>query len=231
MFFILLILYSLVPVFVGAIPLRYIYPKRVLDLPAWHFDYLIKLLTLVSFIPLLYLPTIDLGLKPTSNVSILLLLVSLIFPLFGIVPALKRTASKGYVMGIYAGFMEEILYRGVVFGLAKFIWSNNLIALVVSSLAFGIWHLKNIYWLGRRRTIKEFFYTAFVFGPIFCLERIFMGDLSLAILHHIITDSTVALTPTKYRWFIIDAQHGEEKDDFVAKDYKTPLRNRKSELL
>jgi len=45
-----------------------------------------------------------------------------------------------------------------------------------------------------------------------------MGDLSLAILHHIVMDSLVALTPNKYRWFIVNSNPGEEKDDFVARE-------------
>lgn len=218
MYLILLILYSSIPVLVRIPIFKYIYPKRLFDSSAWHVFYLIELLTVVSFIPILFFTDINLGLKPTGIVSVLLISISIIAPLFGIIPALKHKSIKLYVQGIYAGFMEEILYRGIIFGLAKVIWSSNLIALTISSLTFGVWHLKNIYWIGKQRTLKQFFYTAFIFGPIFCLERIFMGDLSLSILHHIITDSTCALTPSKYRWFILDGQHCEEKDDFVGKD-------------
>ncbi len=218
MYIILLILYSTIPVFIRIPLFRYIYPKKISDPSAWHVFYMIELLTAVSYLPILYFKDINLGLIPASNFSVFLYILSICLPIFGIIPALKHKSIKLYTSGVYAGFMEEILFRGIIFGLAKAIWNNNLIAIIVSSLAFGVWHLKNVFWLGKRRTIRELFYTAFIFGPIFCFERILIGDLSLAILHHIITDAIVALTPAKYRWFIIDGQHGEETDDFVGRD-------------
>lgn len=111
--------------------------------------------------------------------------------------------------------MEELLYRGVIFGLIQALTKNVWIALGVSSFFFGIWHLKNYYWSGKRGIIYQFLYTAFIYGPIFSLMRIYTGDLYLAILFHFITDATVALAPDWMRgWLVQGGKTKEYKDDY-----------------
>ena len=111
--------------------------------------------------------------------------------------------------------MEEILFRGVLFGLVLSLSQNNLIALVFSSISFGAWHLKNYGWHRNKKYIfRQFLYTGLIYGPLFSWMRIATGDIYLAVLFHYITDAYVALAPEKWRWTIIgDLQKGEEFRD------------------
>jgi membrane protease YdiL (CAAX protease family) len=41
-----------------------------------------------------------------------------------------------------------------------------VIAVAISSLFFGLWHLKNIFWLTEYNLIHQMLYTGLIFGPI-----------------------------------------------------------------
>ncbi len=105
--------------------------------------------------------------------------------------------------------MEEILYRGIIFGLIQLIFSNQLVSLIISSFLFGTWHLKNYYWSGKKQIIIQFFYTAFIYGPIFAYLRILSGDIYLAILFHFFVDATCALAPNFLRGWLVYGGKGE----------------------
>ena len=162
----LLFAYAIIPPSVLAYSLNLIYQKK--DKNGWHLHYLFKYLITLSFVPVLFIPGIELGIIPAQPASVILFGLTLILAVLGIRPAIKNKVLRFYIAGIFAGFMEEILYRGIVFGLAQLIWGNVWISLIISSLGFGVWHLKN-YWAHRNRTLvaKQFLYTAFVYGPLF----------------------------------------------------------------
>jgi len=74
----------------------------------------------------------------------------------------------GYPIGVSMLFVpiyEELIFRGV---LLKFFESSygKLGAIVLASSLFGLWHLKNIFWLDLTSLGNQIAYTTFVFGPI-----------------------------------------------------------------
>lgn len=168
------------------------------------------------FLPILFLKDVDLGLLPKNSYSIVFLLSTFVLALLGIRRAIKRAVLYFYNAGVFAGFMEEILYRGVIFGLVEAVSGSVWIALAISSFFFGVWHLKNYYWSGKKHIWVQFLYTSLFYGPVFSLMRIYTGDLYLAILFHYITDSTVALAPDWMRgWLVQGGKTKEYKDNYL----------------
>ncbi len=76
----------------------------------------------------------------------------------------------GYPLAISILFVpiyEELLFRGLIFGwLSKN--ASTKVAFGVTSLLFGLWHLKNIFWLGPERVAMQMLYTGLLFSPIAC---------------------------------------------------------------
>ncbi len=211
MYIFLITIYALIPPLILYYCLDLIYQRH--NKYGWHLHYLVKYLISFTFLPLLLFPQVDLGVIPKKPVSILLFIVTIILSALGMRYAIKLKVLFIYIGGIYAAFMEEILFRGIIFGLAMAIWDNSIIALIVNSLAFGIWHLKNWAWhRDKKQLINQFLYTAFVYGPIFSIMRIYTGDMYLAILFHYITDATVALAPDWTRGWLVFG--GRRKNDF-----------------
>ncbi len=212
----LIFLYSLLPPYLLYRALELIYRKG--DKYGWHYYYLLKYFITLSFLPLLFFKNLELGLIPKNSFSVFLMIFTVLLAVLGLNWARKLKAVYFYIGGVYAAFMEEILFRGAIFGLVDAAWRNDWIALVVSSFAFGIWHLKNIAWSqDRKKTIVQFLYTALVYGPIFSLMRIATGDIYLAVLFHYVTDATCALAPDFLRgWLVFGGREKYSMDDYVV---------------
>lgn len=217
MFVVLLVLYALIPPVSLYYTLNLIYQKK-----RWygvHLHYAFKYLMTLSFLPLLALPDVSLGIVPTKPLSGIMLFATFALAVAGIARAIQRNVLFFYLNGVTAAFTEEILYRSIVFGLALAIWKNTLVAVVISSFAFGLWHLKNIPWVGKRSAMIQFFYTAFAYGPIFAGLRLFTGDIYLTVLFHYLTDATCALAPDWMRGWLVFGGKGkpyEDKELFFA---------------
>lgn len=211
---ILLTLYSLIPPAILSYTQKLIYKDK--NPYGIHIHYISKYLLTLSFLPLLFFQEINLGLIPKSLLSICAFLITISLAFLGIKRAIKFKNLFFYNRGISAGFMEEFLYRGVIFGIAFSIWNNQWIALGISSFTFGLWHLKNIFWCGIKNSVFQFFYTFLFYSPIFGILRILTGDLYLSILFHFLTDATCALAPDWMRGWLVRGGRGKEFDDKYA---------------
>ncbi len=207
-----LIAYAAVPPCILFYTLKLIYKNR--NAYGWHLQYLAKFFITLSFLPLLYFSDLELGLKPQSWISLVTLLITVVSTVAFIPAAMKNKVMFFYSGGVMASFMEEILYRGVLFGLVNAIWGNTWVTIALTSFLFGVWHLKNYHWAGKKIRV-QFFYTAFLYGPIFCFLRILTGDIYLAVLFHYITDTMVALAPDWMRgWLVFGGRGKNDKDNF-----------------
>ena len=70
-----------------------------------------------------------------------------------------------YLETLLSPIYEEIIFRGVVFGLLLRHYSL-IKAIIFSSLLFGLWHLKNIFFVDTVELLKQICYTGLIFGPI-----------------------------------------------------------------
>lgn len=215
MYLFLIFLYAVVPPIALYFCLKLVYQDR--HKYGWHIYYFVKYLITLSFLPILFLPQVDLGLIPKSSLSLVFLVATVILAVLGIKSAIRNNVVYIYFGGVFASFMEEILFRGIIFGLVKALWNSNTTALVISSLAFGIWHLKNYAWQPDKKwLIKHLLYTGVMYGPLFAALRIFTGDIYLASLWHFLTDAYVALAPKKWRWTILGDRGDKFKDDYLV---------------
>ncbi|HEY4477861.1 MAG TPA: CPBP family intramembrane glutamic endopeptidase [Candidatus Paceibacterota bacterium] len=120
-----------------------------------------------------------------------IILVSLLF-VVTIVWQYKEYRQTGKTWGGYyplhtssffAAIYEEVIFRGFIFA-----WLLNVYslfgAIVISSLLFGLWHLKNIFYMEKKALIYQMLYTGFVFGPIASLITFYTGTIWLAVIFH-----------------------------------------------
>lgn len=217
----LFLLYATIPPVTLYSCLRLIYQKN--NKYAWHLHYFAKYAISLSFLPLLYLPKVELALAPKSPLSLLFLAITFSLAILGIKPAIKNKVLYFYFGGVYAAFMEEILFRGILLGIAQAAWGNTILSVVTTSIAFGFWHLKNYAWHSDKQwVITSFLMTSLIYGPLFCSLRLLTGDIYLASLWHFITDAYVALAPKSMRWTIIgDRNKGVGYQD----NYLNPIKS------
>jgi membrane protease YdiL (CAAX protease family) len=80
---------------------------------------------------------------------------------------------KGTVFGfpgpafnvLFAPIYEELVFRGWI--LSKLVRGHsNAVAIAVSSLLFGLLHLRNVYWLDPPALVRSMAFTGLVFGPL-----------------------------------------------------------------
>ncbi|MBV5282383.1 MAG: CPBP family intramembrane metalloprotease [Paludibacter sp.] len=73
-----------------------------------------------------------------------------------------------YLETLFAPIYEEIIFRAVI--LSVLLKHYSLVkAVVFSSLLFGLWHIKNIFFVDPFELLKQICYTGIIFGPIMCL--------------------------------------------------------------
>lgn len=138
---------------------------------------------------------VNLGIVPYSLMSQLLFASLILLSAVGVLIAIKRNATVFYAGGVVAAFMEEFIYRGVVYALVYKLSSNVVAAIAVSSIAFGLWHLKNVPLFGVKVTVRQVLMTGFVYGPVFGLIRYWTGDVWLVSILHFLNDAYCAFFP------------------------------------
>ncbi len=115
-------------------------------------------------------------------VSFLFLLMTL-----GYFLQVKQTGKMdGYTPGVSLLFVplyEELIFRGI---LLKFFEKSYgaIKALVFVSILFGLWHLKNIFWLEQDALVSQIVYTSLFFSPITCWITLKTRSLWFAVMIH-----------------------------------------------
>jgi membrane protease YdiL (CAAX protease family) len=66
---------------------------------------------------------------------------------------------------LFVPITEEILFRGLILGAFEIAYGPAW-AVVLSSVFFGLWHLKNVFWLTEYQLIHQMLYTTLIFGPV-----------------------------------------------------------------
>lgn len=84
---------------------------------------------------------------------------------------------------LFVPIYEEVLFRGfMLIGLLSLYPVTE--AIVLTSLLFGLWHLKNIFWESRKGLIGQIAYATLIFGPIAALITVWSGTIWLAVILH-----------------------------------------------
>ena len=123
---------------------------------------------------------------------------------FALVTQHKEYTKTGKTYGRYpwristflSSIYEEIIFRGIIFvGLLYF--ANLYFSIVISSVLFGLWHIKNYKWQTKRETAYQVLYTGIIFGPIASLITFYTGTIWLAVIVHYIHNILADLWRTK----------------------------------
>jgi len=83
----------------------------------------------------------------------------------------------------FAPIYEEIIFRGLILAGLMTIYSITT-AIIISSILFGIWHLKNIFYLPKNQVIYQMLYTGLIFGPIAAYITVISGAIWIAVIIH-----------------------------------------------
>ncbi len=119
--------------------------------------------------------------------------VVLILVLFGIAVITQWYEYKrtGKTYGKYpwristflSSIYEEIIFRGIIlFGLLTVL--APLFSVVISSILFGLFHLKNYKWQTKAQTRQQVLYAGIIFGPIASVIILWTGTIWLAVIFH-----------------------------------------------
>lgn len=90
--------------------------------------------------------------------------------LLGYIDYLETGLMFGYPLSISILFVpiyEEVIFRGIIFRYLEE-KSTLLKAIVATSILFGLWHLKNIFFLSPDELVSQVIYTSVIISPIFC---------------------------------------------------------------
>lgn len=111
----------------------------------------------------------------------------------GIVGSGQNILAFAIVMAVTVGFVEEIVFRGYLLGRLRALVRSRVAAVVLSSLAFGLFHLTN-------GDIAQVVVTTCI-GGVLATARIFWEPFSLtsAIIAHCLYDAGLAVIATALR--------------------------------
>ena len=84
---------------------------------------------------------------------------------------------------LFVPVTEEILFRGFILGALELAY-GKVWAVVGSSLLFGLWHLKNGFWMSNSDLLQEILYTAFLFGPVMAVITLKTRSVWPAVILH-----------------------------------------------
>jgi membrane protease YdiL (CAAX protease family) len=135
------------------------------------------------------------GFQPAHQYSLLFPLAALGIWLLFLPVAYLRRIKTFYNASVKAAIFEEVLFRGLVYGGVLFYTHNAVYAVIFSSLTFGLFHMRNLWWASWRRSWSMTVYAGLTAGPIFALIRFLTGDIYLGILVHFLHNFVVIMTP------------------------------------
>lgn len=124
----------------------------------------------------------------TPLLQILLICTLLILAL---VTQYKEYKKTGKTYGRYpwristflSSIYEEIIFRGIIL-IGLLILFPTPISIVISSILFGLWHLKNYRWQTRQYTFKQVLYAGIIFGPIASIITLWTETIWMAVIFH-----------------------------------------------
>lgn len=137
-----------------------------------------------------------LTLKPIGMLTpfLQILLICILFVVTTVVQyrAFKRTGKMWAhypvsTSSLFVPIYEEIIFRGIIL-LGLMSLYTILTAVIISSLLFGLWHFKNVFYSPKKELIYQMLYAGIVFGPVMGYLTIYTGTIWLAVILHYINN-------------------------------------------
>jgi len=138
-------------------------------------------------------------LTPARQIILLVLTYSV---LIATVYWARETASDffgrvGSFQVIFAPLYEEIIFRGLILGGLLALY-NKKVAIFLSSILFGLWHLKNFQILSTQALIYQVLYTGLLLGPLLAWVALRFKSIWPGVLIHVLNNILSILS-----WWII----------------------------
>lgn len=165
---------------------------------------------ILAFICFLYLKRTgiakDIGLltKPTERSSVMLYYVPLlVLPLLNLIYGLNTSLSTteiAFILAMYisVGFIEEIIFRGLMFKALLKKW-NRYIVVAFISLTFAIGHIVSMVAIGQSATDTTLqIVNAFIVGFMFMAVILASGNLTICIITHILYNFFASISMVGY---------------------------------
>lgn len=87
----------------------------------------------------------------------------------------------------FAPIYEEVIFRGIF--LAEFISMYGVVnAVILTSILFGIWHIRSILFMPKKKVVMQMLYTGLILGPIFGIVTIVTGSIWIAVILHFLNN-------------------------------------------
>jgi hypothetical protein len=93
---------------------------------------------------------------------------------------------------LFVPITEEILFRGLLLGALEIAY-GPVRAVVISSLFFGLWHLKNVFWLTDYQLIHQMLYTTLIFGPVTAILALKTRTIWPGVILHYLNNFPISL--------------------------------------
>lgn len=146
--------------------------------------------------------------KPTEKASVMLYYIPVLaLPFFNLIYGIDSSVSAVealslLTMYIGVGFMEEIIFRGLMFKALEKKWNRYLVVAFIS-LTFAIGHIVSMVAVGQSGsdTVLQIL-NAFSVGFMFMAVMLASGNLRLCVIAHVLYNFLAGIS-------LIDATHGE----------------------
>ena len=100
---------------------------------------------------------------------------------------------------LFVPITEEILFRGFIRGALERAY-GPIRAIVISSALFGLWRLKNTFWMTNGDLEGQMLYTTFIFGPITAALALKLRTVWLGVILHYLNNFPTELLPPIGHW-------------------------------
>lgn len=147
-----------------------------------------------------FLPMISIGFfNPLMQIFIIcLIFVAIVLVQYKVYKKIG-TFSHNYpphTLTLFAPIYEEALFRGIF--LSGLIYMYGMIpAVIITSILFGIWHIRSIFFMSVNKTIVQILYTGLILGPIFAIITIYTGSIWLAVILHFLNNLFAPIAENK----------------------------------
>jgi hypothetical protein len=93
---------------------------------------------------------------------------------------------------LFVPITEEILFRGLIVGALEIAYGPVRVV-AISSPLFGLWHLKNVFWLTDDQLIHQILYTGLIFGPVTAMLALKTRTIWPGVILHYLNNLLFAL--------------------------------------
>ena len=139
-------------------------------------------------IDILLIPQTIFGISPSLQILIICFLF--VFTARTFYREYRNTGKMGEFYPLRISILFVPIYEEVIFRCFILVGLMNLyssfLSIVLSSLLFGLWHLKNIFYIPKKNLIYQIVYTGLIFGPIASILVLSTGTIWVAVIFHYI---------------------------------------------